>query len=357
MHQISNDELVIHVLNVGRADTIIIELPADSNGMRSYGVVDCYDCDKLVSYLDRLRERRTGHQGLEFLCATHPHGDHILGIPKLLSLPRFRPAEFWDSGFRHSSQTYIRILQALHQNDIQLVRVSSGMERYFDRVRITALAPSVMLRNTYGTFGVDVNNASVVLRIELHRESCVLSESIRYKSGEGPEALRKASSSTVILSGDAEFDSWAHINEEFPMRKATDEHDPLVKKMLNMLNCSVLKVAHHGSMHSIPLEVLERMNPSLAIISTEQKEGTTDAGKTTQYTRNLFPHPSTVSALRETCQQVLCTDGSFDWPVNVDSTVSGGPGSVIIAVSPTGRPRYRKLTDARKQEAPIVNKI
>ncbi len=39
---ISSKDLVIHVLNVGFGDNILIEFPADRTGKRSYGVVDCY---------------------------------------------------------------------------------------------------------------------------------------------------------------------------------------------------------------------------------------------------------------------------------------------------------------------------
>jgi competence protein ComEC len=354
---VKSNELVLHVLNVGRGDTIVVELPADREGQRSYGVVDCYDAGKVTQYINRLRERRPGRERLEFLCATHPHSDHILGIPKLLETPGFRPQEFWDSGFRHASLTYIRILEALYDHGVQMLRVSSGMEWYFERVRITALAPSVMLRNTYGTYGVDVNNASIVLRVEHHKGDLVLMQSELYQGTQNPELIRRASPSTVILGGDAEFDSWARINEEFPMRETTRENEPLVKRILNMLSCSVLKVPHHGSMHSIPLEVLERMRPSLGVISTEQKDGTIREGKTTEYSRSLFPHPGTISALMEICsKEVLSTDGKFDWPEEGEC-YSGEPGSVVIAMGPGGRPRWRKLDDTRDGEAQVLEAI
>jgi len=34
------EDLVIHVLNVGFGDAIVVELPADKQGLRRYGVVD-----------------------------------------------------------------------------------------------------------------------------------------------------------------------------------------------------------------------------------------------------------------------------------------------------------------------------
>jgi hypothetical protein len=40
------------------------------------------------------------------------------------------------------------------------------MKSYIGTLRITALGPSVALRNRYATSGIDMNNASIVLRLE-----------------------------------------------------------------------------------------------------------------------------------------------------------------------------------------------
>ena len=72
------ESLRVHVLNVGDGDAIVIEFP-EVNGSRRYGVVDCYSSSKTIDYLGKL-----GVTDLEFVCATHPHYDHIRGMPKLL---------------------------------------------------------------------------------------------------------------------------------------------------------------------------------------------------------------------------------------------------------------------------------
>ena len=59
------------------------------------------------------------------------------------------------------------------------------------------------------------------------------------------------------------------------------------QKMTNYLSCHVLKVAHHGSMHSSPLDVYEKMSPNLAVISSKQEQSTS-GGRT----RDIFPHQS-----------------------------------------------------------------
>ena len=355
---IKKDDLVIHFLNVGLGDNIILELPADSNGNREYGLVDCYNDYKTLDYLGKLLNKPTGSTDkirLRFICATHPHSDHIRGISKVMENTVCK--EFWDSGFRHNSLTYSRILKTVWEKKIRMLRVSSGMEWYFGRVRVTALSPSVLLRNRYGTYGVDMNNASIVLRIEHTRENSVLMQSSKYIGNSSIEAEKKAGRSVVILAGDAEFDSWSHICQEYPKIERTSTHKPLVRKMVNNLSSSLVKVAHHGSMHSTPLDVYEKMHPQKAIISTRQRQSTKKLKQTTinELTRNLFPHDATIMSLEENDIKVLTTDGMYE-----GQELSNGhkkdadndhPGSIVVVVPPGGKVRWRKLKDAADELA------
>ncbi len=344
-------DLVFHVLNVGFGDNILVEFPADVTGQRSYGLVDCCDSRKTKSYLKKLGRIRPGRSELVFICATHPHFDHISGIRSFLLDEVYRPKEFWDSGFRHNSQTYLRILDALLLEGIKMVRVSSGMEQYFCRVQVTVLAPSIALRNRYATYGVDMNNASIVLRFENHLEDVLLMKSREFKGKSSLEAEREAGRSVMILAGDAEFDSWTHVVHEFPRLERTSAHEPLIKKMVNYLGCSLIKVSHHGSMHSTPLDAYEKMSPERAVVSTEQKVSTTRAGRM-ELTRGLFPHPSSTIALEECGAWIATTDGSYE-----SQTVDGGgqkdpegahPGSIVAVVPPGGKPRWIKLHDGKE---------
>ena len=145
---IEPDDLVIHFLNVGFGDNIVIQFPKDENGNRKYGLVDCKNGTKTLDYLGKLMRNDNAQPArLAFICATHPHYDHISGISTVINNYEYYPYEFWDSGFRHNSQTYSRILEDIIARNIRMVRVSSGMEWYFRQVRITALSPSIMLRN------------------------------------------------------------------------------------------------------------------------------------------------------------------------------------------------------------------
>jgi hypothetical protein len=338
---------------VGFGDNILVEFPVDKTGKRSYGLVDCRNFKKTKQYLDKLMDTRPGRPELEFICATHPHLDHIGGINSFLEDEKYRPKEFWDSGFRHKSQTYIKILQSLLLQGIKLIRVSSGMEWYFGKVQVTALAPSISLRNKYATYGVDMNNASVVLRFEHHAEDVIIARSREYEGSVSLEAERQAGRSVVILAGDAEYDSWSHITDDFPRLERIEFHEPLVKKMLSYLACSALKVSHHGSMHSAPLDIYEKMMPETAIVSTEQEESTKKVGDV-MLTRGLFPHRLSITALEECGTQIITTDGSYE---SEKQQSQKKPGSVVIAVPPGGKPRWAKLDDKTTDIPKVLEEI
>ena len=340
MAKIKDEDLVFHFLNVGFGDNIVVELPKKPSGKRSIGIVDCYKGAKTQKYLDRINAIRPFDE-VAFVCATHPHYDHVAGITGLLEKATTRPNEFWDSGFRHASATYKKILEAVRDNGISMTRVSSGMEWYFGKIRVTALAPSVSLRNRYGTYGIDMNNASVVLRFEHCEENVVTVESLRYQGNADPELAQDAGAGVVILGGDAEFDSWAKISEEYPCIISSSKNKPLVKKMVNLLKCAVVKVSHHGSMHSAPLDIYERMSPKIAVVSNKQ-ETSSKTTSTGTLSRKLFPHDTTALALREVGAEVVTTDGSYE---QLHGTDFAHTGTVVVVVPPGKRPRYTKLTD------------
>ncbi len=231
--------LSIHVLNVGHGDTIIVELPKENNE-QGYILIDCYKAQKTIDYLTAL-----GANKLNLVVATHPHKDHILGLQRVMEHFPNKVEEFWDGGFRHVSTTWGHLFTHLQINpSIRFVRPTSGLYTTFHGVETTVLAPSISLRNRYDTYGVNINNASIVLKLE-------------YTDRE------------IILTGDAQWDSWAKITEEFPHYKKTENPDSKIQygSSFNPLKCDILKVSHHGSKHGTALEYIERLDPNYAVIS------------------------------------------------------------------------------------------
>lgn len=259
-------DLVVYILNVGDGDAIVIEFPADASGNRVHAVVDAYMGAKVRDFLvTELAATR-----LRFVCATHPHWDHIRGLPDILTAFAGRIDAFWDSGFRYASTSYRTIIEEVARQgaggQLAFIRPTSGFEIEVSGVRVTVLSPSIALRNRYDTYGVDVNNASVVIRLEYP----VTPGPLAYpKTDEDqdpvPEAIPATRTRSMILGGDAQTDAWSRVVEEFPHLVADDRNWARqigARTGRQPLACDAFKVSHHASKNGVNLELVERMGDS-----------------------------------------------------------------------------------------------
>ena len=64
----------VFVLNVGDGDAIIVRFPP-SHGKSTCAIVDCFNSRKTIAALKALKP-----DNISFVCATHPHFDHIKGM-------------------------------------------------------------------------------------------------------------------------------------------------------------------------------------------------------------------------------------------------------------------------------------
>lgn len=248
--------LILYFLNVGDGDAIVIQFPS-AGGSRSYAVVDAFSGSKTVALLKTLGATR-----LEFLCASHPHFDHIRGIPAVLNhmngAGMAGVGAFWDSGFRFTSVTYCSIMQSVSDAGIPFIRPTSGFETRINNTTVAVLSPSVHLRNRYDTHGIDVNNASIILRLDYPARSFV--DDTLARPGDTPAPDLKTRS--VILGGDAQTDAWSKVLEDYPhFHKDESNFSQQIKTRTRRqpLACDVFKVSHHASKRGINLELIERM--------------------------------------------------------------------------------------------------
>lgn len=245
--------LKIHVLDVGHGDTIILEIPIGKKD-KIFGVIDCIKFEeKTKPYLESL-----GVKELAFVCVTHPHDDHVGGIQQLLETYNGKVGELWVSGKEHQTMdNLLRYLDCDEETETYYLKkyedivpvtvetIKSGTILKYGKVKLHILSPPSKLLTDSKTEAYNINNASIVIKIEY---------------GE----------SKILLAGDAQFGNWAHtrINHAEKIR------------------AQVLKASHHGSKHGNFLEVLEIISPNYVIVSAGSRKPTD------------FPHQFTKDAIK-----------------------------------------------------------
>jgi len=299
--KLGKETLSVHILNVGDGDSIVIELP-EMKGERGHIVVDSYLGWKTVNYLKAL-----GAKVLKLVVATHPHKDHILGLQKVMEDFNGPVEQFWDSGFRHTSSYWYNLIDYIlgKQQETIFIRPTSGLSTVMNGVEITVLAPSINLRNRYDTYGININNSSIVLKLTYKKR-------------------------TIILAADAQFESWAKITEEFPhMEKTTDPFQHIqVDEGYYPLDCYFLKVSHHGSKHGTALEAIEKLKPNWAAISCGDPS------------THDFPHELSTKILTEVNTHILETS----------------KGSIVFTIDGNGKRDHFQYGEAKDVDVPAPDR-
>jgi beta-lactamase superfamily II metal-dependent hydrolase len=336
-----SNTLAVIVLNVGDGDAIIIKFPSQ-NGKTACAVVDCYNANKTIAALEALKP-----DAIPFICATHPHSDHIKGMKKLLEwcIKNITgQIDFWDSGFRHVSKTHYDIIRLLqkHHDKTRTIYPTSGYETIINKVRVLVLSPSIRLKNRYDTFGTNINNGSIVLKLEYPPKDIApyyLSE--ERASEQDLSENERLRQNTVILSGDAQFDAWARITDEFPELQRTQNRGQMINPDVikhRPLRCQVLKVPHHMSKHGISLEVIETLLPRHTIASCANKS------------KHGFPHELTVMAVEEIRKKK--EDRGIRFTGHWDKKLRSGTVVALFRGSNTN-PKIYSLGDTVKSKAPL----
>jgi competence protein ComEC len=188
---------------------------------------------------------------LDVVVLTHPHGDHAGGLPVILA--RERVGAVYDSAQLYGGQAYRRALAVTRERHIPWRRAVRGVAfNLGPTTHVRVLGPELPLLT--GTAS-DINNNSVVLRVEFGRTS-------------------------ILMTGDAQSEAEARLLSH-------GEAD---------LSADILKVGHHGSAYSSTPAFLAAVRPKIAIISCGL--------------HNVFGHPSprTLAALRAAGAIVYRTD-------------------------------------------------
>ncbi len=342
---IEPDDLVYFCCNVGDADAQLLLLPCRApDTSRRAVVVDA----GMTGKIDRLLELCAQHgllptdpdtgqlepNAIALLVATHPHSDHIRGIPRLLRDYGRCVAEYWDSGYWHPISAFHSTMAEIEKlPNLVYAQPTAGTRRWIHQTRVTVLAPAIQLRNRYDSYGVEINNASLTLRFDYPSAQVLQRDRERRLIG-------RENTASLILGGDAQTDSWAHVATDFPQLHSSGNAAARAIRAaggVDYLRADVLKVSHHASKHGVNLELVSRISPKLTLISSNDHSP-----------QHNFPHTVAQELLREALEptagvgQPRKKDHELGLFYTADHD-NGQPPIPLGTIALRLRPRFREL--------------
>lgn len=240
-------DLVVKFLDVGQGDAILITCPDGRHHM----LIDSGD-SRYPGAQSFLRETLKAEipapapnkqAWLDMVVASHPHSDHIAGLPWVLE--NFHVRYFVDNGMKADSATWMNL------NLLRKKYERAGFLRYIDAgrstTRVVTFCPDPKLTVTLIMIASahelpDPNDQSVSVRLDYGSTSFLF---------------------VGDLEGEAE-EAW--LGPGMPSR------------VKDLADVDVLKVGHHGSETSTGRPFLRKVSPKFAVISCGQPETATNVG-------------------------------------------------------------------------------
>jgi competence protein ComEC len=231
--------VAVEVLDIGQGDSILIRSPEGKTALIDAGPTR-------EGALHALKSQ--GVTRLDLVAISHHHSDHYGGMEEVVRA--MKPRYFLASDSGHSTRGYLNLLKVVEAQGITAVRPTSRPRRIeLGSVELTIFPQAPEDRK-------EENNNSVGLRL-------------------------KYGSFSVLFPGDSEG----------PERRWwLQNHPDLVK------DCTILKLAHHGSRNGTDARWLEVVRPELAAASM---------GRNNEFGH---PHSETLSLLRRSRIPLLRTD-------------------------------------------------
>jgi competence protein ComEC len=216
-HERFKNVLRVNIIDVGNGDALLVEAPEGMRMLIDGGGFHTGDFDVGRSVLTPILLSKK-ILTLDYVINTHPHGDHLGGIPSIIR--DFTVNNFSTGSYFISREKFVDLMKLLRKKNIPLATWKRG-----DKF-ILKNGMEIMVLNPGPETGTDdLNDASLVLRIGYGKFSILFAGDI----GSGVEEK-------LILTG-------------------------------NNLRADVLKIPHHGSRHSSSHEFLATVQPKVAVLS------------------------------------------------------------------------------------------
>ncbi|MFH1826543.1 MAG: DNA internalization-related competence protein ComEC/Rec2 [bacterium] len=247
----ASGNLAITVLDVGQGDAIFIDCPSGKKILIDGGDIEMGN-KVIVPFL-----RKKGISELDLVVLTHPHGDHVGGLPEVLE--KIKVKTVLEPGFDYNSNCYREFLKLIKQNNIKYHLARAGQVLDFGAgVKADVLYPTL-------PFLENCNNVSVVLHLKYGQFS-------------------------MMLTGDNEREG-----EEIILERYSE----------SVLASTILKVGHHGSNTSTSDHFLAAVKPKLAVISCGRN--------------NKFRHPHQVTVNKLKANNIVLKRTDQDGAVTISS--------------------------------------
>jgi competence protein ComEC len=238
----SPSSLVVRFFDVGQGDAALVTSPSGVNMLIDGGP----DEEQVSTELAALGVKR-----LDVMVATHPHADHIIGLPNVLG--RVPVGLVLEPGCPDTSAIQADLDIAIADEHVPVRYPRAGDSITVGDLRLDVLSPDRCWTDTDS----DANNDSLVI-------------------------LLRYGEHTLLFGGEP---------EEPAQEVLLDEHAPL--------HAELLKVPHHGAATSLP-EFFQAVDAELAVICVGQPN---DYG---------HPVPSTLQTIAATGAQIWRTDQHGD---------------------------------------------
>ena len=201
--------LMVHYLDVGQADSILVQSPSGKTMLIDAG--NSGDSEFIKDYIKKLKIKK-----IDILIATHPHEDHIGGMKAIVEA--FDIGKIYMPKSTATTKTYKNLLTAVKNKNMKITTAVPGKMEFDADLNANILAPN---SEEYK----DLNDYSVVVKVTYPKTS-------------------------FLFTGDAE-----EVSEEEMKEKKYD------------MKADVLKVGHHGSRSSTSEAFLKAVSPKYAIVS------------------------------------------------------------------------------------------